>query len=157
MVFKIDLHHTSNRSEYHIHNCQTSVYMKGKILNLLLILTSLMGYLSWGKNQHLFLFQAEAEIFSKFFSDPLSVLHPFTILPFAGQVMLGITLFQKTPSKVLTYISIGALGILLGLMFVIGLMSSNPKIIFSTIPFLVLSIVTIIYHRKRRDQDFRHK
>jgi len=124
--------------------------MKSKILNFLLITTSLLGYLEWSGNSHSFLFQAEGEILSKLLSDPISVLHPFTLLPLIGQVMLIVTLFQKTPSKTLTYISIGGLGILLAFMFVIGLMSLNYKIIISTIPFIVVSTLTIKHYRKNK-------
>ena len=124
--------------------------MKGKILNSLLIITSLLGYLEWSGNSHSFLFQAEGEILSKLFTDPISILHPFTILPLIGQIILLVTLFQKTPSKTLTYISIGSLGLLLGFMFVLGLMSLNYKIVISTIPFIVISIIVIRHYRKIR-------
>lgn len=122
--------------------------MKSKILNLLLIITSLLGFLEWGGNNHTFLFQAEAELLSKVFTDPISVIHPFTILPLLGQVILIFTLFQRTANKILTYISIGCLGILLGFMFVIGFMSLNFKIILSIIPFFVVFILTIRHNRK---------
>lgn len=122
--------------------------MKSKILNSLLIITSLIGYLEWSGNNHIFLFKAEAEIFSKLFTDPVSVLHPFTILPLIGQILLLITIFQKTPSKILTYISIAGLGLLLGFMFIVGIMSMNFKIIISTIPFIVISILAIRHYRK---------
>ena len=120
-----------------------------KLYNFLLVVTSLFGYLEWGENQHSFLFQAEAEVFSKFISDPISVLHPLTVLPLFGQVILLCTLFQKTPGKTLTYVGIGALGILLVFLFVVGLLSLNWKIMGSTIPFIGLSILAIRYHRKR--------
>lgn len=123
--------------------------MKAKILNSLLFVTSLLGYLEWAGNNHLFLFQAEGEIFSKLITDPKSVIHPFILLPIIGQVLLLITLFQKTPRKVLTYISIGSLGLLLAFMFIVGMMSLNFKIIISTIPFLVTAVYTIVYYRKR--------
>lgn len=122
--------------------------MKSKVLNSLLIISSLLGYLEWSGNNHSFLFQAEAEIFSKLFTDPTSILHPFIVLPMVGQVILVVTLFQKTPSKTLTYISIGSLGLLLGFMFVIGLMSLTYKIIISTIPFIVVSVIAIRHYRK---------
>lgn len=122
---------------------------KAKILNLLLILTSLAGFLEWGKDSHLFLFQAEAEVISKLFTDPKSVMHPFTLLPLAGQVLLIITLFQAKPNKLLTYISIGGLGILLWFMFIIGIIGLNYKILLSTLPFLIVSLITIRYHRKQ--------
>ncbi len=117
--------------------------MKSKLLNFLLILTSLFGYLEWSGDSHSFLFQAEAEILSKLFTEPLAVLHPFTILPLAGQIVLLITLFQKKPAKILTYIGLGGLGLLLIFMLAIGLLSLNYKIIASTIPFLVVAVMTI--------------
>ncbi len=126
--------------------------MKSKIFNFLLLITSLIGYLEWGSNSHLFLFQAEADILSKLFTKPLSVLHPFIILPFIAQVILIVTLFQTKPNKLLTYLSIGGLGILLVFMFVIGIMSLNYKILFSTIPFIVVAIVAIRHYRNLRDE-----
>lgn len=126
--------------------------MKSKILHLLLIITSLVGFLEWGGNNHSFLFQAEAELLSILFTAPTSVMHPFTILPLLGQIVLVITLFQRTPNKTMSYISIGCLGILLAFIFVIGLMELNFKIIISTIPFLVVAILTIRHNRKNKQE-----
>lgn len=127
-----------------------TIIRKTKILNLLVIISSLIGYLEWGKEQKLFLYQAEAEIITKIFIDPRLVLHPFIILPFVGQILLLITLFQTNPSKILTIISISSLGLLLSFMFVIGILSENLKILLSTIPFLVISIYTLIHIRKKQ-------
>jgi hypothetical protein len=126
-------------------------WQKAKFLNALLIVTSLFGYLKWGGNNHSFLFQAETEIISKLFANPTSVIHPFTILPLSGQILLLITLFQKVPNGIITYIGICGLGILLAFMFVIGLIIMDFKIIFSTIPFLVTAFLTIQLHRKKID------
>lgn len=117
--------------------------MKSKLLNVLLIITSFIGYLEWSGNNHTFLFQGEAEIIHKLFTNPTSVIHPLILFPLIGQILLFITLFQKTPSKVLIYLSIIGLGLLFGFMFIIGLMSVNLKIIISTIPFLTVAILTI--------------
>lgn len=125
--------------------------MKSKILNFLLIIFSLFGYLEWSGNNHLFLFEAEIEIFSKLFTRPISVLHPFIVLPIAAQFILLFTLFQNKPSKKLTYISIFSLGILFGFMLFIGIISLNYKIALSTIPFIVVSIVTMLHHRKFKE------
>jgi len=122
--------------------------MQSKVLNALLIITSLFGYLEWGGNNRIFLFKAEAEIFSKFFTNPSSALHPLTILPILGQLLLLITIFQKVPNKTLIYIGIAGLGLLLSLMFIAGLVSMNLKIIISTIPFIVVSILAIRYYNK---------
>jgi len=122
--------------------------MKSKFLNLLVVLTSLFGYLEWGGNNHAFLFGAEAGILLKLFTSPASVSHPFVMLPLAGQLMLLISLFQKSPGKILTYSGIGCLAVLLLFMFAIGLLSLNMKVIFSTVPFIAVSIFTIRHYRE---------
>ena len=121
--------------------------MKGKLLNLGLILSSLIGYLEWGTDNSMFLFEAELDILVKLFTDPLSVLHPFTLIPLIGQLVLAYTLFQKEPSKILTYIGMAGIALLLVLMFAIGLMILKYKIILSTTRFIVVSILTIWHLR----------
>ena len=122
--------------------------MKSKLLNVLLIISSLFGYLEWGQNKKIFLFQIEAELFSKIFKDPLAVIHPIVFLPLIGQIILIITLFQKLPGKILTYIGVAGLGILMALVFLVGCINLNFAILFSTIPFLVLGYFTIRYQMK---------
>ena len=117
--------------------------MKHKILNLLLIITSLLGYLEWSGDSRSFLYQAEGEILYKLFTDPASTIHPFILLPLLGQLLLLVTLFRKRPGKVLTYIGISGLGLLLGFMFVVGIISLNIRIIASTLPFLLVALYTI--------------
>jgi hypothetical protein len=125
--------------------------MKSKILNFLLILFSLFGYLEWSGNNHLFLFEAEIEIFSKLFINPKSVIHPFIILPVISQFLLLFTLFQKTASTKLTYISIFGLCLLIYFLLFVGIISLNYKIALSTLPFIVVSILTILHHRKFKE------
>lgn len=123
--------------------------MKRKLLNICLIVTSLLGYLEWGGGNSMFLFQGEIDILSKLFHDPLSVAHPFTLLPLLGQIILLVTFFQKNPSKILTFIGLGCLSVLLLFMFLIGVLSLNFKILLSTIPFIVTGIVVIIDSRRK--------
>lgn len=122
---------------------------KKKILNLLVVLTSLFGYLEWGSGNSAFLFQAEWEVLRRLFSEPLAVIHPFTLLPLLGQVLLFVTLFQKEPSRPLTFIGIACLGVLLLLMVFIGAISLNYKIFLSTIPFIVTAVFAIREARKK--------
>ena len=117
--------------------------MHSKILNTLLVLSSLIGYLEWGGNNHLFIVEAEREIILKLFTDPNSIIHPLIILPIGGQILLFLTLCQKKPNKIMTYISIAMLGCLLYLMLFIGIFSFNYKIIISTLPFLFISIAIV--------------
>lgn len=124
--------------------------MKSKILNALLIISSLFGFLEWGQNKKMFLIQIEAEIFSKILKDPGSLIHPFILLPLLGQILLLLTLVQKNPNKIMTYIGIGGIGIIMALLFLIGCLNVNFMILFSTIPFLVISFYTIRHHMKKR-------
>lgn len=121
--------------------------MKTKLLNLALILTSLMGYLEWGGGNAMFLVQSEAEVLAKLFTDPLSTVHPFIMLPLVGQLLLVATLFQQRPSRWLTFLGMGGIGVLLLFMFVIGLMGLNLKVAGSTVPFLVTAVWTVLHHR----------
>lgn len=95
----------------------------------------------------MFLVQGEYEILTKLFTDPLSVLHPFVILPIAGQLVLAITLFQNKPNKVLTLSGLIGLGILLLFIFVVGIIGMNWKVAVSALPFLVTSFVAVKNYR----------
>lgn len=123
--------------------------MKGKILNLALVLTSLIGYLEWGTDNQMFLFQGEALIIKKIFSDPQSVIHPFVLLPMFGQIILLITVFQKQTRKWFTIVGMVSIAVLLLLLFIISLMSLNYKILLSTLPFMVTVVLTSVYLRTR--------
>lgn len=123
---------------------------KKRLLNILLLLSSLFGYMEWGKDQHLFLFQAETEILKKAFENPASVIHPFIIIPFLGQIMLLISILQKTPSRLLTYAAVIALGCILLLLLFIGVISSNTGMIAAAIPFVIISICCFYYYQKHR-------
>lgn len=120
-----------------------------KLIHIGLILSSLMGYLKWGGNNTSFLYQAEWEVLKKLVTDPLSVLHPFTILPLVGQIILAYTLFQKTPNRTLSYIGIGCLSILFIFILFIGLWIKDFAIIFSALPFCLLSFCAIYSFKKR--------
>lgn len=124
--------------------------MKSKLLNAGLVLSSLLGYLEWGGDNSMYLFQMEKDILSKLFSDPASVIHPLIILPLLGQILLIITLFQKQPKKLLTYLGIGGIGLLLFLMLFIGLLQMNARIVLSTLPFLGISVVTLRHYYLKR-------
>ena len=124
--------------------------MKEKILNLILIVSSLFGYLEWGADQKMFLWQGEWDVITKLFTNPLSVIHPLTLLPLIGQICLLITLFQKQPSKRLTFAGLGGIALLFIVILIVGLISSNYKIFLSTLPFLITAMITISYQLKKK-------
>ena len=121
--------------------------MNSKYLNIALILTSFMGYLEWGGGNSMFLWQGEIDIIEKLFTNPGSAVHPFTVLPLCGQLLLLVTLFQRTPNKWLTYAGMGGVGVLLVFMFIIGLISLNARVTLSTLPFIVTAVLVLRHHR----------
>lgn len=127
--------------------------MKQKYFNLAVAITSLLGYLEWSGDSKMFLFQMELEVITKLITDPTSVIHPFIIIPMLGQLLLIFTFFQKTPNKILTYLSIGGLGFLLGFMFLIGILGMNIKILLSTLPFIISTILAIRNFKKAQLTD----
>lgn len=121
--------------------------MRAKILNTLLLLTSLIGYLEWGGNNHLFIAEAEREIILKLYTETNSVIHPLILLPISGQLLLLFTLIQKKTNKMLSFIGITALDCLLYFMLFVGIISLNYKIIISTLPFFLLSIYSVKFYQ----------
>jgi hypothetical protein len=107
----------------------------------------MLGYLEWSRDNSMFLFQGEFDILRRLFTDPLSVAHPFVLLPLFGQTVLLISLLPKVPHRLLTYSGIACLGLLLGFICFIGIISLNWKIFISTLPFLFTAVYTIKAHR----------
>lgn len=96
----------------------------------------------------MFLLEAEGQVILKIFNQPASALHPFTVLPLIGQLLLLITLLQEKPGWLLTFTGIAGIGILLVMMFVVGLIGVKVKIVISTLPFIILAFITIRHARR---------
>ena len=124
-----------------------------KLLNILLLVTFPFGYLEWGNNNHRFIFQSATDIFKKAGDNIENILHPFILIPFAGIVLLIYTLFQKVPGRKLTYTALACLSTLMLLLFLIGIMGLNFKMLLSTIPFLTVGVIVILKFRKKMVQD----
>lgn len=117
-----------------------------KTLNVLLILTSLFGYIEWGKDQHSFLFQMEYEIVFGASRAASNFTHPAILIPLLGQLIILFTIFQKTPNRWLTFLGLACLSTIMLLIFVAGIASLNYRIILSAIPFLVTAIFVLRYN-----------
>lgn len=120
-----------------------------KLFNFLLLLTSFFGYLEWAPDNHGFIFQLEAGLFRIAADNAESVAHPFIVLPFIGQLLLLITLFQKNPGRWLTFAGLICTGLLLVFLFIIGLLSRNWKITLAALPFLITGLFVIKLHLKK--------
>lgn len=123
-----------------------------RFINICLFITSMFGYLEWGKDQHSFIFQTEAEIFSKLFSSPQSLLHPFILIPLFGQLLLLFTIISKKQSKAITITAIISISLLMLLLLFIGLLDLKYKILFSTFPFLITAIIAFRIYLKKQDK-----
>lgn len=126
---------------------------KSKLLNFCLLLSSLVGYLEWGKDNSAFLGEMEFHILSEIDGLTDGLTHPFVIIPMVGQLLLIVTLFQKTPSKVLTLTGLVCLSMIMVFIFFIGLMSMRLPIALSAVPFIVSGITVIYNIRKKRIAD----
>lgn len=118
-----------------------------KLLNFCLLISSFFGYMEWGADQRAFVFQAEAELFTK---DLANLVHPFVLIPLAGQAMMLYTLFQPRPGRWLTLIALACMSLFMLLLFGIGLMTVNPRILMAALPFVVLGIAVLWYNRKKQ-------
>ncbi len=120
-----------------------------KIINVIIILSSFIGYLEWGTNRHAYIFQVLFELFTKNIADTSSFLHPLILIPLAGLVMLLITIFQKKPKRVLSLIGLASLSTIMLLLLFIGIIDLNPKIIISTLPFVIAGVASLRLNWKR--------
>ena len=116
--------------------------MNPRLINLALLITSLICYLEWGGGNSGFLFQMEYELFKQ--TDLThSLTHVMVLAPLVGQLLLLVTLFQKTPGRRLTAIGVGLLSVLILMIFLVGILGLNYKILLSTLPFIITSILFI--------------
>lgn len=120
--------------------------MRLRVLNILLLLASLLGYMEWGRGQHAFLFQAEYQLLAgKAGNDAFA--HPLVLLPMIGQLLLLYTIVQKAPSKRLTTIAISLLGILMFFVLLAGIFGQRWLMVLSVLPFILLSAAHVILRR----------
>ena len=122
---------------------------KTKWLNLALVGSFLIGYMEWGKDQKMFIYEAFVDIIQKAVADPVNFLHPFILLPLAGFIGILYTLFQNKPSRTLTLLSLGGMALIMVFIFLIGVFTGNVKMILYNLPFLMLLIVVVWDSRKR--------
>jgi hypothetical protein len=97
---------------------------------------------------HSFLFQVEYELIVKGKGTPDSLTHPFILIPLAGQLLLLFTVFQKTPSRMLTYLGLTGLSLIMLMILVVGILSRNLSILCSGLPFIIVSIFVMKANRK---------
>lgn len=102
-----------------------------------LLLSFLICYLEWGQGNSSFVYEVEYQVLFQREATADTFTHPIILLPFCGQLLLVLALFQQKPNRKLVLTGIILMGLLVVLLFVIGLLGKNPKIALSTVPFLL--------------------
>ncbi|MBK9983713.1 MAG: hypothetical protein IPP15_22910 [Saprospiraceae bacterium] len=115
-----------------------------RLINTGLLLSFLVCYLEWGHDNSSFVFQVEYLVFFQKDHSANTFTHPLIIIPFLGQLLILFTIFQKKPGRRLTWIGLILLGILVLVILLVGLLSLNYKIILSTVPFILFSMLFIV-------------
>lgn len=120
-----------------------------RLLNGLLLLSSLCCYLEWAQ-QSAFLFEVEYGLFFKANASAETMVHPFIALPLLGQFLLLWALIKNPQKLTLTFIGMALLSVLVLIIFIVGALSQNLKILGSTLPFITSSVFTFVYWRKHK-------
>lgn len=97
----------------------------------------LFCYLEWGQDQSTFVYEVVYLVLFQPGDTQNAMSHPAILLPFAGELILLVLLFQKNPGKRWAFLGILLPGILVLFLLFIGIMSQNIKIIAGTLPFLL--------------------
>ena len=117
--------------------------MQVRILSLIIFLSSLCPYLTWGGNNSGILGQMEYELLRNVFESPQTLLHPMILIPFLGQLMVLIFGIIYIKPKLIS-LGIVCLSVLIGFILFIGFFSANLTTILSCLPFLISAILFIL-------------
>ena len=123
--------------------------MNLRILNILLICFSLLAYLEWGGGNQSYIYEIEAELFTKIFTNPSTLIHPFILLPVIGQILLLVSIFHTPYKTIITYMGMTCIGLLFSFILFIGIIKGNLKILISVMPFFITAIYTIQFLRNK--------
>lgn len=119
-----------------------------RLLNLGLLITFQFCYLEW-PNHSMYIFEAEKEIFTKTENWISNFTHPIILIGLVTQIVLLLGVIQLKINSKLNNLSVLLLGTLVLLFAVVGVLSLNYKIIFSTLPFLILAVIYFVKFRKK--------
>lgn len=124
-------------------------YMK-RLANIGILVSSLFGYMEWGKDQHSFLFEIEYELLFGQKNLLETITHPIVLASLSGQLLVFYCAITTNSSKKLNLLGLFLLGGLLLFILLAGILSANLKMIGSTLPFLIFAILLIVAIKKER-------
>jgi len=111
-----------------------------------LLVSFLICYLEWGKMKE-FAFEMEYQMLAGLPDNLLTFANPLVLTPFACQLLLLLTAFQKVPNR---KIILGATLLLLPFVLIvaIGGISGTWKMTLSALPFLIIASVFFFHYKK---------
>jgi len=130
-----------------------SEFLKARIYPLALLLSSLIAYLEWGGGQSTFLFEMEGQLFSDLFHQPEHFAHPLILLPLFGQIVLIYLITKPQAKRIGPLVAIISIGILLVFVLLGALLSWNPLMLISILPFLLISLLWMLYYPSLKSQS----
>lgn len=120
-----------------------------RLINIGLLIAYSLCYLEWGGGNSSFIFQAEYDLLSDRDKLLSSLTHPLILAGLTGQILLLYSIFKKTPNRLLNTIGILILSPVILLALLAGVLSFNMKIVASTLPFVILSVIYFVKSRKK--------
>ncbi len=114
-----------------------------KPLLISLLASFLIGYLEWSGTESMFIFELEYDLLVHAGAKYKAFLHPFILIPFAGQVIILIALFHRKPGKKIILAGLICMSCIILFLFFIGMLTSNVRIAGSTIPFIITGILIL--------------
>ncbi|HSD14243.1 MAG TPA: hypothetical protein VLB74_06320 [Flavobacterium sp.] len=121
-----------------------------RIANIGLLITSLFGYTEWGQGKSAFLYEIEYELLFRQTHSLENLTHPLILASIGGQLILLYCVIKNNSPKKLNVFGMILISILMLLVLLVGVLSSNHKITLSALPFLCFAVLLIIAIKKER-------
>ncbi|MBL7885399.1 MAG: hypothetical protein JNJ52_01510 [Flavobacterium sp.] len=123
-----------------------------RMINLALLVAFSICYLEWPPHNSMFVFQGEYEIFTNTKNWVSNFTHPLILLGLTAQLILIYAVINPKINAKLNHLGVIILTPIVLLFFVVGLLSTNYKIMASTAPFLALVVLYIKNFRRKINQ-----
>lgn len=115
--------------------------MLRKLLLAGLILAFSLCYTEWGADHSAFIFEIEFQFFGDLRNNISAFAHPLILAGLLGQLGLIYGIIVPNPRIWIIGACLVFLSLVVGIFLVAGLLSLNFKIIGSTLPFFILSLL----------------
>ena len=122
---------------------------KHQFVNLGLIAGFFCCYTEWGQNRSMFIANALYEILTQKDHFWQNISHPLILSGFLGWFILLYCIAVPQTKLVVNGVGVLLLGLVVALFFLIGILDLNAKIILSTLPYLIFTILFFRWRKKR--------